>query len=293
MGAGAIGSLFGGLLKKEGADVLLIGRHANVDAIRKNGLSIFGIEEFNIKIDASTNPLDAKGSDLIVITTKAYDTKRALSDINSILNDKVTVMSLQNGAGNLEEISKFVDAKRILGATTSMGAFLESPGKIQFRGKGNTIIGPISKENTNAKEIVELFNNSGLKTEFSYDIKSDVWSKVVINSAINTLASIFEDENGILLENNLLEIVREITKEGKTILDKEGIPISEDIFEKTLEIIKNTSRNINSTLSDLRKGNKTEIDYISGKIIEIGNKHNIQAPYNKTLMNMIKYKENQ
>ena len=293
MGAGAIGSLFGGLLKKEGIDVLLIGRNAHVEAIRKNGLSIFGIEGFNVKIDASTNPLDAKGSNLIIITTKAYDTKRALSDIKDILDDEVTVMSLQNGAGNLEEISKFVDTKMILGATTSMGAFLESPGKIQFRGKGTTIIGPISKENNNAKEIVKLFNNSGVKTEFSNDIKSDIWSKVVINSAINTLATIFEDENGILLDNNLLEIVREITKEGKAVLEKDGINISEDIFEKTLEIIKNTSRNINSTLTDLRKGNKTEIDYISGKIVAMGKKHDIPTPYNKILMNMIKYKENQ
>lgn len=292
MGAGAIGSLLGGLLKKEGVDVLLVGRHAHVEAIRKNGLSIYGIEEFNVKIDASINPLNAKGSELIVITTKAYDTKRALSDINHILDDKVTVMSLQNGAGNIEEISKFVDAKRILGATTSMGAFLESPGKIQFRGKGTTIIGPISKENSNAKEIVKLFNNSGIKTEFSNDIKRDIWSKVVINSAINTLATIFEDENGILLDNNLLEIVREITKEGKKVLEREGIHISEEIFENTLQVIKNTSRNINSTLSDLRKGNKTEIDYISGKIVEIGKKHDIPTPYNKALMNMIKYIEN-
>lgn len=291
IGAGAIGSLFGGILKREGVNVLLVGRQNHVDAIRREGLSISGIEEFNVKIDASSDPLDAKGSDLIVITTKAYDTKRALLDIKSILDDKVIVMSLQNGAGNIEEISKFVGNKRTIGATTGMGAFLESPGKVQFRGKGNTVIGPISKENTNAKDIVNLFNDSGIKTELSYDIKRDIWSKVVINSAINTLATIFEEENGILLDNNLLEIVRETINEGKKVLEKDGICISEDIFEKTLEIIKNTSRNINSTLADLRKGNRTEIDYISGKIVEIGERYGIPTPYNKTLMNMIKYKE--
>lgn len=292
IGSGAIGSLFGGLLKEGGAEVLLIGRHNHVEAIKQNGLFISGLEEFNVRIDASSNPLDAKGSDLLVITTKAYDTKKALIDIMPILGDNVTVMSLQNGAGNIEEISQYVDPERIVGAVTSMGAFLENSGRVQFRGRGTTKIGAISEENKNAKEIVNIFNNAGIDAQLTNEINSEIWSKVVINSAINTLASIFEGENGILLDKNLIEIVKEITTEGKTILQKDGINISDDIFEKTADVIKNTSRNINSTLSDLRKGNRTEIDYISGKIVELGDKLDIPAPYNKALFNMIKYKEN-
>jgi len=292
IGSGAIGSLFGGLLKKGGADVLLIGRQNHVEAIRKNGLFISGLEEFNVRIDASSNPLDAKGSDLLVITTKAYDTKKALSDIVPILGDNVKVMSLQNGAGNIEEISRVVGKQNIIGAVTSMGAFLEKPGRVQFRGRGTTTIGAISEENKNAKEIVNIFNGAGIKAQITNDIKSEIWSKVVINSAINNLAAIFDGENGILLDQNLIGIVKEITTEGKTILQKGGINISDDIFENTVDVIKNTSRNINSTLLDLRKGNRTEIDYISGKIVELGDKLDMPAPYNKTLFNMIKYKEN-
>lgn len=292
IGAGAIGSLFGGLLKKGGVDVLLIGRQSHVEAIRKDGLFISGIDELNIKIDVSSNALDAKESDLLVITTKAYDTKKAVSDIISIIDDNATVMSLQNGAGNIEEISKSIEKKNIIGAVTSMGAFLENPGRVQFRGKGTTIIGAISEENKIATEIVKIFNGAGIKTELTNDIKSEIWSKVIINSAINNLASIFDSENGILLEDNLIEIVKEITIEGKTILQADGINIPDDIFEKTVDVIKNTSKNINSTLSDLKKGNRTEIEYISGKIIERGDALGIPAPYNKALYNMLKYKEN-
>lgn len=291
IGSGAIGSLFGGLLKKSGADVLLIGRQNHVEAIKKNGLFISGIDEFNVRINASSNPLDAKGSDLIVITTKAYDTRKAIEDIIPILNDNTTVMSLQNGAGNIEEISRLVGKQNVIGAVTSMGAFLEKPGRVQFRGKGTTLIGAISEENKNVKEIVRIFDSAGIKAELTNDIKSEIWSKVIINSAINNLASILDGENGILLDKNLIEIVKEITSEGKTILQKEGIDISDDIFEKTVDVIKNTSKNINSTLSDLRKGKRTEIDYISGKIIEHGDKLNMPAPYNKALFSMIKYKE--
>ncbi|HNR43927.1 MAG TPA: 2-dehydropantoate 2-reductase [Methanofastidiosum sp.] len=292
IGSGAIGSLFGGLLKKSGADVLLIGRQNHVEAIKKNGLFISGIDEFNVRINASSNPLDARGSDILVITTKAYDTRKALEDIIPILNDNTKVMSLQNGAGNIEEISKLVDKQNIIGAVTSMGAFLENPGRVQFRGKGTTLIGAISEENKNAKEIVRIFDSAGIKAELTNDIKGEIWSKVIINSAINNLASILDGENGILLDENLIEIVKEITTEGKTILQKEGIDISDDIFEKTVDVIKNTSKNINSTLSDLRKGKRTEIDYISGKIIELGDKLNMPSPYNKALFTMIKYKEN-
>lgn len=292
IGSGAIGSLFGGLLRKEGFDCILIGRQNHTEAIKKNGLSISGIDNFNVKIDASSNHMDAKGSDVLVITTKAYDTKTALLDILPILNDNMIVMSLQNGAGNIEELLKFVDKERIIGAVTSMGAFLEAPGRVQFRGKGTTIIGPITEKSNYAKDVVEIFNQAGIKAELTKDIEGEIWSKVIINSAINTLASIFEGENGILLDCNLLEIVKEVTAEGKKILNRNGVDIPDNIFEKTTDVIQNTSKNINSTLSYLRKGNRTEIDYISGKIVEIANKFGIEAPYNKTLLSMVKYKEN-
>ncbi len=293
IGAGSIGSLFGGLLKKSGVDVLLIGRKDHVKSIMKNGLSISGLEEFNVRVNASSNPLDAKGSDVIVITTKAYDTKNALAELLPILDEEVNVMSLQNGAGNLEEISRFLKKQKIIGAVTSMGAFLESPGIIKYMGKGTTIIGPLADENIIAKDLVKIFKNAGIDTKYTNNIEREIWTKVIINSAINPLASILNSENGILLEGNLLEIVREITEEGSVILEKNGIDIPEDIFEKTVTVIINTSKNINSTLSDLRKGNKTEIDFISGKIVELGDKIGIPAPYNLALLDMIKYKKKQ
>lgn len=292
IGSGAIGSLFGGLLKKEGVDVLLIGRPHHVDHIQKNGLSISGIKKFTINIDTSTNPLDAEGSDLLVITTKAYDTKNALLELIPILTKNVKVMSLQNGVGNLEEISKYIEFNNIFGAVTSMGALIDAPGNVKFRGMGTTFIGGLSKENKYAKEITNIFNNSGIKTQFTNDIVCEIWKKAIINSAINTLASILDDKNGILLDENLLKIVQEVINEGKTILQNDGINIPDDIYEKTVEVINNTSNNINSTLSDLRNDKRTEIDYISGKIVEVGNRLGLRMPYNNTLMNMVKYKEN-
>ncbi|HPC80532.1 MAG: 2-dehydropantoate 2-reductase [Candidatus Methanofastidiosa archaeon] len=291
IGAGSIGSLFGGLLKKSGVDVLLIGRKDHVKSIMKNGLSISGLEEFNVRVNASSNPLDAKGSDVIVITTKAYDTKNVLEEILPILDEEVNVMSLQNGAGNLEEIARFLKKQKIIGAVTNMGAFLESPGIIKYMGKGTTTIGPLADENIIAKDLVKIFKNAGIDTKYTNNIEREIWTKVIINSAINPLASILNSENGILLEGNLLEIVREVTEEGKMILKKNGIDIPEDIFEKTVTVIINTSRNINSTLSDLRKGNKTEIEFISGKIVELGDKIGIPAPYNLALLDMVKYKK--
>ncbi len=291
IGAGAIGSLFGGLLKRAGFDCILIGRKSHVDSIRKNGLFISGIDEFNVDIEVSCDPLDAKGSDLFIITTKAYDTKNVISEIIPIIKDNSIVMSLQNGAGNIEEISRYIRNEKVIGAITSMGAFVEEPGKIQFRGKGTTIIGSTVDENKEATQIKDIFNRAGIMARLSNDIKRDIWSKVIINSAINTIASILDGENGILLDENLMQIVKGVTTEGKAILQKEGIDISDDIFENTVEVINNTSKNINSTLSDLRKGKKTEIDYIAGKIIELGEKWNIPTPYNLALLNMIKYKE--
>ena len=132
LGAGAIGSLFGGLLKNQDNDVVLVGRKQHVDAINQNGLQITGVSgKKNIKIKAYTDVSTLDKIDLIILTVKAYATKQALESAANIISNNTFILNLQNGLGLKEIIVEHIDESSYARAITSNGAAMESPGKIK------------------------------------------------------------------------------------------------------------------------------------------------------------------
>lgn len=293
MGAGAIGSLFGGILAKNN-NVTLIGRKPHIDLIKKNGLTIKGKTNLKIKIPAETTVNKINFSpDLILLTVKSYDTEKTIEQIKKIMNKQTIVLSLQNGLGNIEKIQKKINKNQIFIGVTTHGAFFEKPGVIKHTGVGHTIIG--SKQNTidKIKEITEIFNNAGIQTTTTNDIIKEIWVKTIINSSINPLTSFFQCRNGHLLRNPILEnIVEKICYESTKVAKHEGIQVSyDDMTQKTKQVIRDTADNFSSMLQSLQKNKQTEIDSINGEIIKHGKKHNAEIFLNEILLKLIKEKK--
>jgi len=290
-GAGAIGSLFGALLSKRN-NVLLIGRKPHVTSIKKNGLRIQGKTRLNVKIEAESSVNNVPFTpDLLILTVKSYDTETAVSQVKNIVSDDTIFLSLQNGLDNIEKISGHISSENIIAGVTTHGAFFSKPGAVKHTGTGMTVLGELSGKKTKRVEsIVKFFNEAGIKTEVSKNILKEIWSKVIINSSINPLTSIFRCKNGYLLKNPILERLLEIIcEESVKIANAEGNDFSySDMLSKTKEVVKNTSDNYSSMLQSIINGKKTEIDSINGKLIEIGRKHNCDTFINEILVNSVK-----
>lgn len=290
-GAGAIGSLFGALLSKRN-NVLLIGRKSHINVIKKNGLEIKGLTNFNFKINAVSSVDNVTFTpDLLILTVKSFDTKTAIKQAKEILNKDTTVLSLQNGLDNIEKISKIVESKKIIAGTTTHGAFFSKPGIIKHTGTGETILGELNeKKDDQLKNVIKLFNEASIKTKESKNIINDVWKKAIINSSINPLTAIFRCKNGHLSENLILENLLEmICEESVNIANADGINLSyPNILFKTKEVVKNTSDNFSSMLQSILSKKRTEIDSINGKLIEIGRKNKVSTILNEILVYTIK-----
>ncbi|MCK4364757.1 MAG: 2-dehydropantoate 2-reductase [Thermoplasmatales archaeon] len=291
MGAGAIGSLFGAKLSKNN-NVILIGRKSHVDVINKSGLKIQGKTNLNVAIEASES---AKNSfvapDLLILAVKSYDTEAAMKSIAPMIGDNTYVMSLQNGLDNIEKIEKFVDRKKIMVCITTHGAVFSRPGVVKHTGKGHTILGELNGKKTGRiKNIARIFNEVGADTKISSDIIREIWVKAIINSSINPLTTIFQCKNGYLLENPVLDnIVEKVCMESTTIANKEGIHLSfQNMLKKTKEVTQNTADNYSSMLQSFRKGKKTEINSINGKIVDIGRIYAIDTLMNEILVYLVK-----
>ncbi len=286
-GAGAIGSLFGGLLSRKN-DVLLVGRKEHIEEIEKNGLRIEGIFK---GVFYPETKWDGSKYDFIILATKAYDTEKAINEIVKKFG-KIPVISIQNGLRNEEIIAEKVGNENVIGAVTTHGVTFIENGRIYHAGKGETIIGEIGGEISNRiKMICNAFNECGIETKISREIKKEKWKKAIVNSTINGLTSILRCKNGEIIKNEYTKgLMKKICMEGVEVARAEGIEIGE-IIEKVEEVAKITSENISSMLQDIISGKKTEVDEINGEIIRRAKKHGINVPVNEVIYNLIKANE--
>ena len=293
IGVGAMGMLFAGLLSKGGNDVYLLTRNKKTEKIlKKTGIKISGITKTTIpssKLKITTNPAEIYRPDLVIILVKSHDTISTVPSIKKMTGKNTVILTLQNGLGNHEILSEFIGKKRIISGTTSESSTLVKSGDIVHTGKGKTII----EEGDFSGQVAGIFNRCGIKTVLSDKIESVIWSKLVLNCAINPVAAISGVRNGEIINyKNLFEVAVEAGKEVVTVAKKMKIKIQ---FPDVAQIIKNvcnaTSKNTNSMLADILSKRKTEIDSLNGAVIKIAEKLKVPVPVNKSLYEIVKKSE--
>ena len=309
-----MGCLFAALLTEAEHEVWLLDKSAErANKIALSGIHIEGIGGSRIvRPNTTSNPQDIGVVDLIFIWVKAYDTERAVKTVIPILTEHTQVISLQNGLGNVETIAKIVNPRNVIGGITSHGATLLDIGSIRHAGKGDTIIGRIHKQallrgvarneancceerrklkqSEGLKQIAKLLSAAGIETKISKDIESTIWSKLIINAAINPLTAITRLKNGQLLESietrRLLDLVAE---ESEKIVALAGISLAyPNIKNQVYSVCESTAQNTSSMLQDILRMKETEIDAINGALVEKAKALNIEVPVNEMLACLVK-----
>ncbi|MCM8783316.1 MAG: 2-dehydropantoate 2-reductase [Candidatus Omnitrophica bacterium] len=295
VGPGAIGCLFGAFFLKAGEEVCFLDKDKKRTAVfAKKGIRVEGLSNFRInKIKVTHIPKIVKEADLVLIATKAYATEFAIRNIYYFLSPQTFVLTLQNGLGNVETISQYVPCPQILAGVTAQGATFMDIGHIRHAGKGETIIGPIVKskyQKVKLEQIVDAFHKAGFKTKLTTNVESLLWSKLIINSAINPLTAITKLPNGRLLDFPFTrQIMQEVVGEAYRIVKKKKIRLFySQPFKEVEEVCKKTYSNISSMLQDVLHQRRTEIDFINGVLVREGRRLNIPTPVNSVLFALIK-----
>jgi 2-dehydropantoate 2-reductase len=285
LGAGAIGSSYGALLSGKN-DVTLIGKKDHVDAINAHGLEIKGDIEWKFSIKAAVQVKEIPLGSLILFTTKAQDIAEAVNRLKQLLKKGITILALQNGLGIKELILRSVGTQiDVVRGLSLMGAEFIEPGRISLW-NGSTII-----EQTSAgEEIAALFRESGIETALTGDIEKEEWNKLVVNCVVNPLTAVLKIRNNAIGSDILKEIRHAVIEECVQVGKAEGVTFKSGLKSDIDHGIKGY-QNYSSMCQDIMKGKKTEIDFLNGKIVELGNKHGISTPVNETLVGLIKFLE--
>jgi 2-dehydropantoate 2-reductase len=292
MGAGAIGSLFGGLLALSGEEVWLVDiREDLIEVLVSTGLTLEdGGRKQRIPVHATRETVSIGKADLVLFLVKAYHTDKAVSDALVLQKENTVFLTLQNGLGNEETICKQLDPGKVILGVTNHGATFLGPGRIRHAGWGKTYIGELDgKVTPRATQIARLFTGAGIESAVSSNIQSLVWNKLFINVGINAVAAITGLRNGGLLDRpETLRLMEALVSEAVAVARKKGIPIEGNPLEKVKAVAEATRENRCSMGQDIDNRRRTEIDVINGAVVREAERFGIAVPYNQMITDLVK-----
>lgn len=294
VGAGAMGSLFGGLLTEGGLDVTLVDiRREHVDAINENGLRMVGHGgDRIIPARATTDPSTIGGADVVFFQCKATCNADAAASVKHLFdNGRAVAISFQNGLGNEEEIGSILGEGRILGGLTAQGANIEAPGVVRNHAELPSFIGEMKGGvSRRTRALASAFSAHGLPTEASENIRHDIWKKLMANIGVSgTSAAPNLPLGGIVRVPELAAIAYRAIDEALAVAKAENIGLDPDGAREVFhQITSGTPGNKSSLCVDVVNERPSEVDYIYGAVIKLGAKHGIDTPVLQTLSAVIK-----
>lgn len=310
-GAGSLGTILGAYIQKGGVDVDLITRNQeHVDALNKNGAHIVGTVDFVQKVSAM-RPDEMKDKyDLIILATKQMENNKTIPKLLNYLKDDGVITTIQNGMPELNIID-LIGEDKVIGCVVEWGATRKEAGVSELTSKEDSmsfeigrIDGKITEKVKEVASVLELM----CPVVISENFVGSRFSKILINSSFSgmstalgaTFGEVAENEKSRIALQGIIKEAIDISKEANIkIPEVQGMDIvklldynNDEEKKKSFEIIpliiKNHAKLEASMLQDIRRGRKTEIDYINGVIKELGEKYNIKTPYNNKTIEIIK-----
>lgn len=302
LGIGSIGGMLLGALADSGVELIAVSKGYMASQISERGLTLntpegtvehFPSELFTV-IDSESIPIPinlANSCDFALICGKSHSTPILTQLASELLSKEGIAISLQNGLGHSEYLSKKIGQGNVLGCTITHGAWRDM-NSVHWAGRGNIILGSLEGKSPSPKinDFISLLESSNLSPRWSEDIYKEIWIKLLINIAINPISAITGLRNGeILVRNDIWTQSCSTMLEASIIAKSSGIDVDyEDLIYKLKSVIKSTEKNRCSMLQDIMNGKKTEIDSLCGEIVFRGESLGIPTPLNSMLYAIIK-----
>jgi 2-dehydropantoate 2-reductase len=304
VGAGAIGSLIGGLLCRAGEDVTLIARPAHVEAIRKNGLCIEGIlGTLSIPVKAAATL--AFHPDLVLLAVKTQDVEATCRQIKGYVQN-IPILTLQNGVTSDSIAASILPREAILSGVVMLNAQFMIPGQILYARPGALVIGEAFGPNGQRVREIQTLLRGAIRTKISNNIQGVHWTKLLVNNLGNGLEAMTgRSIRDCMRHPGLKRIGLLALRESHQVIEKAGFPLAPlpgvpafalqlilraplPLAEGLLTLSMDSLKTLSSTLQSLRRGRPTEIDYLNGEIVRLGKHTGLPTPYNSRVVEIVK-----
>jgi 2-dehydropantoate 2-reductase len=292
IGAGSMGSLYGGLLARAGFDVALVDVwQEHLDAIRRNGLHLDGITgDLRIPVRAMTRVDEVAPVNCAIILTDANSTREAAETARRVLGTDGFALTLQNGIGNVEALGEVLGDGRVLGGTSNHSAALQGPGHVTHTHAAPTWIGELDGRSTKRlHETAEALTRAGFTPLVVDNILAHIWNKFVLNCGINAISAVTGLRLGELVRTPPVdELQTRIIEEVLAVVRAKGVALTDPDPMRTIKDHCWKKYNKPSTLQHVEQGKRTEIDALNGALVREARRLGVPTPYNDALTLLLK-----
>ena len=289
VGTGAMACLFAARFAAAGVQVTLLGSWAEgLKNLSSHGVRLVDEDgaERAFPVSATADPSECRDVRLALVLVKSWQTQRAARQLSECLSPNGLALTLQNGLGNQEALVDMLGVSRVALGVTTAGATLLGPGKVRSGGKGVISLGAHQRIDM----AVNLLQRAGFDIEIVAKAQDLLWSKLIINAAINPLTALLCVPNGELLKRpSARTLMVTVANEAAAVAAARGQMLTySDPAAAAVSVAQRTAVNRSSMLQDVQRGAPTEIDAISGAIVKAGEKQGVPTPTNRTLWLLIK-----
>lgn len=291
IGAGAMGSIYGGHLSEHN-DVYLIDTNPEiVDKINQDGLIIERDgQTFTFHPQAVTSAKGLGEMDLVILFVKSIFSQAALAASQEMFGDHTYIMTLQNGSGHEDILSEFVPHDHIIIGTTEDNGAIVSPGHIKRGGSGVTNIGMLVEDtNNHLATLKKVFDDAGFTTNIHDNIQQLIWDKLFTNVSLSVITGLLQVKIGYIGDNiHANFLVERLVKEAVAVATGLGLDFDvAQVLDKVNQVPKKSPDGYTSIYVDLRDGRKTEVDTISGSVVRASKKCGVPAPTHEFVVAMV------
>ena len=294
IGAGGVGGAFGVALAKAGADVTFVARGAHLAAMREKGLRIEGGrgETHLAPAQATDNPASIGPVDLVLFCVKLWDVESAGAAIRPLIGPATAVIPLQNGIDASERLSPILGDTAVMGGVAMISATIAEPGIIRQTGTFMRLVfGELDGRITpRGQDFLALCQSAGFDATLSDRITTELWMKFVLLASNAAITAATRQPVGRLRDDpDIAPYFAAAYQEVADVAKAKGIVLPADAVAKITAGNRAAPPAMMASMAvDLIRGNRMELPWLSGKVVELGRELGVSTPVHAMLYAMLK-----
>ena len=293
MGAGGLGGYFGARLAAAGNDVAFVARGAHLAAIRQDGLRVESAHgNLHLRdVAATDDPATLAPADVVIFAVKLWDTETAAEAVKPLVRPGTAVVSFQNGVSKDEVLARILGREAVIGGVGQIGVVIASPGVIRHTGTmAKLTFGEFDNTRTPRVEaLLDACTAARIDAEIARDINLAIWQKFAFLVPMSACTASMRSTIGPIRANPqtrgfLLDITREVVAVGRAL----GVGLEEDFAEQRMAFVETLPPQMTASMQgDLARGNRLELPWLSGAVVELGRRAGIPTPLNRAVADIL------
>jgi len=286
-----MGALFGGYLSRENEVYLIDINRELVEMVNQNGVQITE-PDGTVRILSPQARTDAAGlgrMDLVIVFVKSMFSHAALETNRDLIGPDTYLMTLQNGSGHEATLLDFVSRDHVIIGTTQHNSAVSGLGAIRHGGSGATYIGSLEGDSARLQPIADTFTACGLSTACRSDVQRLIWEKLFTNVSASVLTAVLQMPLGYISEEpHAWSICERLIREAVDVANGDGMKFNaEEKIDEVRKVCCNSPKGLTSIYADLRDGRRSEVDTISGSVVQASRRNGVPAPGHELMVQLV------